>query len=133
MLFFFYVVVRLVNGNSAREGRFEILYDGVWGTVCGVEWDKPEANAVCRQLGYDGAVAATPWSAFGQRSGMSVMNRIQCMGNESSISDCRYMRRKTSCGSYGFSRNPGAVCTQSGNSFTKHARCELIYTKLVST
>ena len=115
MSFFFFVVVRLVNGNSAREGRFEILYDGVWGTVCGMEWDEREANVVCRQLGYDGAVAAIPWTAFGRRYRMSMMNHIQCMGNESSISDCRFMRWKTGCISTRFSEDPGAVCTQSGN------------------
>ena len=121
MLLFFFVVVRLVNGNSAREGHFEILYNGVWGTVCGYDWDKREANVVWRQLGYDGAVAATPWSAFGRTNRISEMNHIQCTGNESSISDCQFMRWKTGCGPHGFYKNPGAVCTQSGNSVAKHA------------
>ena len=127
MLLFFFVVVRLVNGNSAREGRFEILYNGVWGTVCGHDWDKREANVVCRQLGYDGAVAATPWSAFGQTNRISEMNHIQCTGNESSISDCQFMRWKTSCGPSGFHKNPGTVCTHSGSSlcFNKTLRLQL--------
>ena len=107
-------LVRLRSGNSAREGRFEVLYNGVWGTVCGIRWGMHEASAVCRQVGYDGAEAATPWPVFGGGSGMILMNRIQCIGNEKSVSDCKFLRWKTNwnCGSF---KDPGAVCTQSGN------------------
>lgn len=71
-----------------------------------------EASVVCRQLGYDGAVATIPWQAFGSGRGMTVMNRIQCTGNESSVSDCKFMRWNTdNCGSFD---DPGAICTQPG-------------------
>ena len=112
----FLSVVRLVDGKSPREGRFEILYDGVWGTVCGHEWDKREANVVCRQLGYDGAVAAISWPAFGNGLEMTAMNHIQCVGDERSISDCRSSKWKNGdCATFAFFQAPGAVCTQSGN------------------
>ena len=45
--------VRLVDGNSAFNGRLEICFDNVWGTVCGRPWSDTEAAVVCRQLGYD--------------------------------------------------------------------------------
>ena len=44
--------VRLVGGENEREGRVEICYNRVWGTVCYNGWDEVDANAVCQQLGY---------------------------------------------------------------------------------
>ena len=46
--------VRLVGGVSANQGRVEICYNGVWGTVCGRDgWSAEEAAVVCNQLGHD--------------------------------------------------------------------------------
>jgi deleted-in-malignant-brain-tumors protein 1 len=46
--------VRLVNGTTPYEGRVEICYDGVWGSVCDSGWDYWEAAIVCLQLGFPG-------------------------------------------------------------------------------
>ena len=47
-------VIRLVNGTTPYEGRVEICYDGVWGSVCGVGWDSWDAAIVCQQMGFQG-------------------------------------------------------------------------------
>ena len=44
--------VGLHGGKNEREGRVEICYNGVWGSVCDYGWDKMGANVVCTQLGY---------------------------------------------------------------------------------
>ena len=47
--------IRLVNGTTAYEGRVEICYGGVWGSVCDSGWDYRDAAIVCLQLGFQGA------------------------------------------------------------------------------
>ena len=44
--------VRLVNGTTSYEGRVEICYNGVWGSVCDSGWDSSDAIIVCRQMGF---------------------------------------------------------------------------------
>lgn len=46
--------VRLVNGTTSYEGRVEICYDGVWGSVCDSYWSYWDAAIVCLQLGFQG-------------------------------------------------------------------------------
>ena len=44
--------IRLKGGVSQREGRVEICYGRVWGTICDTQWDNREAQVACRQLGF---------------------------------------------------------------------------------
>ena len=44
--------VRLVNGNVAREGRFEICFSGVRVTVCAQYFSRSAAWIACIQANY---------------------------------------------------------------------------------
>ena len=50
--------VRLVNGSGRHEGRVEVCFNEMWGTICDYTWNNIiiiEADIVCQQLGYSGA------------------------------------------------------------------------------
>jgi len=44
--------VRLHGGNLSNEGRVEVFYGGLWGTVSAKKWDLTDAMVLCRQLGF---------------------------------------------------------------------------------
>ena len=82
------IEIRLVNGEGAHEGRVEVLYAGIWGTVCNDFFDLADANVVCRQLGYPGALRVGNFLEFGQGTGQIWLDDLRCTGNETSLEQC---------------------------------------------
>ena len=44
------VLVRL-RGLDSTEGRVEVQYEGLWGTICFNDFDYVDALVICKQLG----------------------------------------------------------------------------------
>ena len=101
--------IRLVGGSNSLEGRVEINIQGHWGTVCGNLWDMKDATVVCRQLGYPAALQAHRETMFGSGSGVIWLDRVECTGFETNLTQCRsYGRGVHPCFHY---QDAGVTCS----------------------
>ena len=112
-MFYTLTTVRLVSPtNSPSSGRVEVQYSGTWGTICTNSWDLQDADVVCRQLGYNGALSALVLVEFEERKVPVWLDRMQCEGNETSVSQCSHAgwgEAYSHCWYY----HAGVVCRQS--------------------
>ncbi|XP_071838879.1 scavenger receptor cysteine-rich domain-containing protein DMBT1-like [Apostichopus japonicus] len=114
--------IRLAGGNETA-GRVEIYLNGEWGTVCDDAWDINDANVVCNQLGFAGALDYRDSAAFEEGSirlagGNETAGRVEIYLNgewgtvcddEWDIHDAHVV-----CNELGF---PGALGYRTGASF----------------
>ena len=82
--------VRLANGDTPKEGRVEVLFEGQWGSVCDADWDWADARVVCKQLGFKGVDGTTYQASFGEGSGPVWLSNVECTGREASLLDCTF-------------------------------------------
>lgn len=117
-----YITVRLVGDPTPpfSYGRVEVLINGTWGTFCSSfsQWNLQDAHVICRQLGFDGAVSSYPSDGFGVGAGSKWANDLQCIGNETSISECKHDKWMSVrfCGFLHEHRANTAMCKQPGKS-----------------
>ena len=45
--------VRLIDGDIEQEGRVEVCFNGIWGSICSYGWGTSDAYVACKQLGYN--------------------------------------------------------------------------------
>jgi len=81
--------VRLVGGDNPHEGRLEVYYYAIWGTVCDDYFTHASAKVVCYMLGY-GHVGQFIGNHYGAGCGTIWLDNVQCRGTETNIADCSH-------------------------------------------
>ena len=80
--------VRLVGGFT--EGTVQVYHNNQWGTICDTHWGLRDADVICRQLGFVGAVRAVRDAHFGEGTGPVWMDDVGCSGDESTLDKCSH-------------------------------------------
>ncbi|KAH1170203.1 neurotrypsin [Mauremys mutica] len=104
--------IRLMDGETKKEGRVEIFINGQWGTICDDGWSDKDAAVVCRQLGYKGSARARTMAYFGEGKGPIHVDNVKCTGNERSLADC--IKQDIGTHNCRHSEDAGVICDYLG-------------------
>ena len=82
--------VRFVEDGirSLWEGEIEVYYGGQWDRVCNIDWDVNDAEVVCRELGFTGAISAEYSRATNEIFDTAILDGAFCSGDELHLLDC---------------------------------------------
>ncbi|XP_067898925.1 deleted in malignant brain tumors 1 protein-like isoform X2 [Heterodontus francisci] len=99
--------MRLANGESGCEGRVEVYYAGVWGTVIDTQWSFSAADVVCSQLNCGFAINVYNQSRYGPGSGPVWISNVRCIGSEPYLWNCSF----TEANQLSVADDVGVVCS----------------------
>ena len=87
----FTVPVRLAGVDGVNyAGRVEVFYQGKWGKICRNEyWDINDVKVVCRQLGFQTALAEFLGMDTKNENISVAMSNVACTGLESVLASCK--------------------------------------------
>ncbi|XP_044739287.1 uncharacterized protein LOC123300724 isoform X2 [Chrysoperla carnea] len=110
--------LRLANGSTPLEGRVEIRFYGVWGTICDDDFTDEAATVICNQMGYFGPARVKKGGMYGPGSGPIWLDQVSCFGNETSVEKCLHNERgQHNCE---HSEDVGVVCSRGYESGIKN-------------
>ncbi|KAH8395222.1 hypothetical protein KR222_002788 [Zaprionus bogoriensis] len=85
--------LRLTGGDKPHIGRVEVKVKGQWGYVCDDKFGLPDADVVCRELGFKQGAAEVRGNAYfapPERNFNYAMDEVECRGNETQLKDCDF-------------------------------------------
>uniref|UniRef100_A0A3Q3G0N5 T-cell differentiation antigen CD6-like n=1 Tax=Labrus bergylta TaxID=56723 RepID=A0A3Q3G0N5_9LABR len=101
---------RLAGGSDRCAGRVELWKNGRWGTVCDDQWDLPDADVVCAQLGCGYAISVTGQvGSFPPGRGPIHLDELNCTGKEDNLWACPAAQDESDCG---HKEDAGVVCSE---------------------
>ncbi|XP_051976520.1 deleted in malignant brain tumors 1 protein-like [Xyrauchen texanus] len=125
--------VRLVNGPNACSGTVE-MYMEEWGTVCDEGFDEVEANMICMEVGCGPISKVKTGAFFGEGSGSSLTDDLNCFGNESSVLNCDWSNHTDTCD---HTKDAGVICGSTirlqGTDTPCSGRVEIFYSRVWGT
>ena len=94
----FTVPVRLTGVDGVNyAGRVEVFYQGKWGKICRNEWDINDVKVVCRQLGFQSAVAEFIGMNTRDDTILVAMSDVACTGQEYVLASCKHRNGDQPC------------------------------------
>ncbi|KAH0624353.1 hypothetical protein JD844_031747 [Phrynosoma platyrhinos] len=100
--------LRLVDGESTKEGRIQVFLNGQWGSICGDGWTDRGAAVVCRQLGYSGVAKAKTVTYLGKEHIPIHLDSVECSGTERTLGEC--IIHKNGIRTCMHSKDAGVIC-----------------------
>ncbi|KAG9259735.1 deleted in malignant brain tumors 1 protein-like, partial [Astyanax mexicanus] len=85
--------VRLVDGDGFCSGRLEVKTHQSWSTMCETDFDRQDAEVVCRELGC-GTPLTLQGALFGEGTHPFGTREFQCKGSEKSLVTCSISSRE---------------------------------------
>ena len=92
--------IKLSGADSPSAGRVNVFHNGKWGRVCQHGWDLADAQVVCRQLKFQGAIQAMNSSSSPFSSGYLLtlsMDNVDCNGTEQMLIACKNVTTSGNC------------------------------------
>ena len=86
----FSVPVRLAGVDGVNyAGRVEVFYQRKWNKICRSKWDINDVKVVCRQLGFQSAIAEFLRMDTKDETISFAMSDVACTGQESVLASCK--------------------------------------------
>ena len=94
-----------VNGlerDVPAEGRLEVAWDGLYGTVCDDYWTNTDADVACRDIGHAAVQRSFVRSHFGgAQPGVPIwFDDVKCLGSEATLAACPRSGGTSAAGSH---------------------------------
>ena len=97
-VYLFIVPVRLAGVEGVNyAGRVEVFYQGKWGKICHHKWDINDVTVVCRQLGFQSALAKFIRMDTRDTTISVAMSDVACTGQESVLASCKRLDGRQRC------------------------------------